>query len=91
VGIGFGLQNVVSNFVSRTYYGHSNIDVIMPNQNFIQNHVVNFELCVWLQGEEIIHPKRTTSRFLALIYNALYENGIEIPFPQLALRASLFG
>jgi len=43
---------------------------------------VNFELFVWLVGREILYPKRTTSRFLILIYNALYENGIEIPFPQ---------
>jgi len=43
---------------------------------------VNFELFVWIVGREILYPKRTTSRFLILIYNALYANGIEIPFPQ---------
>ena len=177
VGIGFGLQNIISNFVSGiilmversvkigdyiqlddnlrghvvdikmrsiTVNTNSNIDVIVPNQDLIQNRVinwtmndkirrfeipfgvaygtdpqkvidvvlkavkesnfndiyttqerhtrvimtgmgdssVNFELFVWLVGREILYPKRTTSRFLILIYNALYENGIEIPFPQ---------
>ncbi|BAF71242.1 mechanosensitive ion channel family protein [Sulfurovum sp. NBC37-1] len=177
VGIGFGLQNIVSNSVSglilmfeesikigdyvqldENLKGHvtdirmrattiktnSNIDVIIPNQNFIQNNVVNwtmeddirrievpfgvrygtkpetvirvvleavkksgfkdiytsrrritrvvmtemgdssvnFELLVWIKGKEILYPKRTMSRFLILIYNALYENNIEIPFPQ---------
>ena len=177
VGIGFGLQNVISNFVSGiilmversvkmgdyieldenlrgfvvdikmrsiTVNTNSNIDVIVPNQELIQNRVinwtmndkirrfeipfgvaygtkpqkvinvvldavknsdfvdiytsrdrftrvvmtgmgdssVNFELFVWLRGKEILYPKRTTSRFLILIYNALYENNIEIPFPQ---------
>ena len=177
VGIGFGLQNIVSNFVSGiilmversikigdyiqidedlrgrvtdikmrsiTINTNQNIDVIVPNQDLIQNHVinwtmndrirrfeipfgvaygtnpqkvidvvlaavknsgykdifvsrkrftrvvmtgmgdssVNFELFVWVVGEETLYPKRTTSRFLILIYNALYENGIEIPFPQ---------
>jgi len=181
VGIGFGLQNVISNFVSGiilmversvkigdyieldenlrgfvvdikmrsiTVNTNSNIDVIVPNQELIQNRVinwtmndkirrfeipfgvaygtnpqkvidavlkavknsgfddiytskerftrvvmtgmgdssVNFELFVWIKGKEILYPKRTTSRFLVrflvLIYNTLYENGIEIPFPQ---------
>ncbi len=177
VGIGFGLQNIVSNFISgiilmfersikigdyielsnelrghvtgihmrsTTINTNSNIDVIVPNQNFIQNNVINwtmndeirrfqipfgvaygtkpekvidvikealkksgfkdiietptrhsriimvnmgsssvdFELFVWLKGGEILYPKRTISRFLVLVYNALYENNIEIPFPQ---------
>jgi small-conductance mechanosensitive channel len=177
VGIGFGLQNIISNFVSGiiimiehsvkigdyiqlddTLRGHvtdirmrsitvntnSNIDVIVPNQELIQNRVINwtmndqirrfeipfgvaygtdanrviklileaveksgfkdiyvtkkrhtrvimtgmgnssvdFELFVWIEGGEILFPKRTTSRFLILIYETLNENGIEIPFPQ---------
>ena len=177
VGIGFGLQNIVSNFVSgiilmfersikigdyiefdENLRGHvsdirmrsttittnDNIDVIVPNQDLIQNRVVNwtmndrirrfripfgvaygtdvhkvvgvvkeavlnsgfgdiytdasrhtrvimtgmgdssvdFELFVWIKGGEILYPRRTTSRFLMLIYDALYEAGIEIPFPQ---------
>ena len=43
---------------------------------------VDFELFVWVIGQAILYPRRTTSRFLILIYNALYANGIEIPFPQ---------
>jgi small-conductance mechanosensitive channel len=177
VGIGFGLQNIISNFVSGiiimvehsvkigdyiqlddTLRGHvtdirmrsitintnSNIDVIVPNQELIQNRVinwtmndkirrfeipfgvaygtdaqkvidvilsavkesnypdiyisdirhtrvvmtgmgdssVNFELFIWIIGNNVLFPKRTTSRFLILIYNALNENGIEIPFTQ---------
>ncbi len=177
VGIGFGLQNVVANFVSGiillfersikigdfieldqnlrgrvrdirmrsvTINTNSNIDVIVPNQDLIQNRVVNwtmnddirrfeipfgvaygtnpeqvmkvvlaaveksgireiytsprrntriimtgmgdssidFMLLVWLKGPRILSPRRTTSKFLVLIYSALYESGIEIPFPQ---------
>ncbi len=177
VGIGFGLQNIISNFVSGiilmversvkigdyielddklrghvvdikmrsiTVNTNSNIDVIVPNQDLIQNRVVNwtmndkirrfeipfgvaygtdpkkvidvisqaiekskfndiyntqdkytriimtgmgdssvdFELFVWIIGREILYPKRTTSRFLILIYDTLYANNIEIPFPQ---------
>ncbi len=177
VGIGFGLQNIISNFVSGiilmleksiklgdyiqldenirgkvvdikmraiTINTNSNIDIIVPNQDLIQNHVINwtmndnirrfeipfgvaygtspkkveevilnaiknsgfkdiyttkdrftrvvmtgmgdssvdYELFVWVRGKEILYPKRTTSRFLTLIYDTLYENNIEIPFPQ---------
>jgi len=177
VGIGFGLQNIVSNFVSGiilmfersikigdfvelsdTLRGHvsdirmrsttlntnGNIDVIVPNRNFIEGNVinwtmhdklkrfdipfgvaygtkpehvinviveavaksgykdilatqdkstnvimtglgdssVNFTLQVWIHGEEILAPSKTTSRFLIIIYNTLCEHGIEIPFPQ---------
>jgi len=179
VGIGFGLQNIVSNFVSglilmfersikigdyvqlpenNNLRGHvtdirmrsttintnENIDIIVPNQNFIQHNVinwtmndkirrfeipfdvkygtdadqvigiilkavnqsgftdiytsnekrtrvimtglgdnsVNFELFIWVKGNDTLYPKRTTSRFLIMIYKALNENNIEIPFPQ---------
>ncbi len=177
VGIGFGLQNIVLNFISgiilmfersikigdyielsedlrgrvtdinmrsTTINTNSNIDIIVPNENFIKNNVINwtmndnirrfqvpfgvsygtkpelvekvikealkksgftdivntpsrfsriimtgmgsssvdFDLFVWIKGPETLYPKRTISRFLILIYNALYENKIEIPFPQ---------
>ncbi|BCD61012.1 MULTISPECIES: mechanosensitive ion channel family protein [unclassified Nitratiruptor] len=43
---------------------------------------VNFELLVWIKGKEALYPRRTTSRFLILIYETLNRHGIEIPFPQ---------
>jgi small-conductance mechanosensitive channel len=179
VGIGFGLQNIVSNFISgiilmfersikvgdyieidqnirgevvdismrstiiRT---NDNINLIIPNQSFIQNNVINwtlgddivrfrvpfgvaygtdidrvervvlealansdlpyvkshpsldvtpyvvftemadsslnFELFVWVKGEDARRPTRTRSRFLKLIYEALNRAQITIPFPQ---------
>jgi len=177
VGIGFGLQNIVSNFISglilmfeksikigdyiefseslrgrvldismrsTTITTNDNINVIVPNRELIENRVINwtmndrirrfripfgvaygsdahkvikvvldavknsgygdiyhdkyrktrvimtgmgdsslnFELQVWIKGEETLYPKRTMSRFLILIYDALNENSIEIPFPQ---------
>ncbi len=181
VGIGFGLQNIVSNFVSglilmfersikigdyveigdhrgyvtdirmrsTTINTNENIDIIIPNQSFIEGNVinwtmsdsvrrfsipfgvaygtdahrvidividavhnsevadaivedalrttrvimtemadssVNFELMVWVKGDKLHKPKRTASEFLIIIYDALYENNIEIPFPQMDLH-----
>lgn len=178
VGMGFGLQTIVSNFISgiilmfersisvgdfieletglngrvlninmrsTTIITNDGVEIIVPNSTFIQNNVVNwtlsddirrfhipfgvaygtevqkvknailpklndhpqviatkgkepdvwmtqmnnssvdFELIVWVAGNYVRVPDRTKSDFLILIYNALYENGITIPFPQMDL------
>ncbi len=181
VGIGFGLQNMVANFISgiilmlensirigdyieisdtlkgvvediqmrsTTIVTNDNIEVIIPNQTLFQNNVINwtltekvrrfripfgvaygtdvemvqkvvydalkksnlnyiknvpdkapelkmtamnsssvdFNLDVWVKGDDVVYPRRTESRFLIMIYNALYENGITIPFPQMDIH-----
>ncbi len=181
VGVGFGLQNMVSNFISgiilmlensirigdyieisdtlkgvvkdiqmrsTTITTNDNIEVIIPNQTLFQNNVinwtltekvrrfkvpfgvaygtdinkmqtvvlnalensnlsyiknipdkapeikmvamdsssVNFNLDVWVSGDDVVYPRRTESKFLIMIYNVLYENDIAIPFPQLDIH-----
>lgn len=181
IGIGFGLQTVVSNFIagiilmfertirigdtieisdtlrgrvtdmrirSTTIKTFDNIDIVIPNSSFIQNNVINwtledvsrrlhipfsvaygsdarevidvilneleqsdlkyikdninkqpevwmvamgsssidFELLVWIEWDSRLRPNSLKSDFLILIYNALNEHGIEIPFPQLDLH-----
>jgi potassium-dependent mechanosensitive channel len=180
IGVGFGLQTVVSNFIagiilmfertirigdtieitdvlrgrvtdmrirSTTVKTFDNIDIVVPNSSFIQNNVINwtledatrrlhipfgvaygtkvdavkkavlgeleqsslsyikndpektpevwmvgmnsssvdFELIVWVEWANKNRPSALRSDFLILIYYALYNNGIQIPFPQLDL------
>jgi potassium efflux system protein len=47
---------------------------------------VDFELYVWVRGEEITKPNRTKSDFLKMIYTSLNDNNIQIPFPQTDLH-----
>lgn len=179
VGIGFGLQNIVSNFISgiilmfekSIIVGHyvelangvrgtvreiqlrativttnEQIDIIVPNSEFIQNSVTNltlnneilrlripfgvaygttleqvqkavldeiiadttlphikeneqfkpklwmvsmnassvdFELVIWVEGEDTKKRKTCTSIYLSKIYGLLYKHSISIPFPQM--------
>jgi len=47
---------------------------------------VNFELFIWVKWDASLTPNRTKSDFLKLIYNALNNNNISIPFPQTDLH-----
>jgi len=181
IGIGFGLQNIVSNFisgiilvfeksirvgdyieVSDQFRGtvsdirmrsvsvttNDGVEVLVPNQTFIQHNVINwtlsddmrrlhipfsvaygtkvedvkrailkalektdhpyirddsdkrpivwmtgmgasgveFSLVLWISGKSTVMPSTARSDFLILVYEALYEAGITIPFPQLDLH-----
>ena len=43
---------------------------------------MNFELFVWVKGFYAKRPRRTKNKFLRLIYEALNDADINIPFPQ---------
>jgi len=47
---------------------------------------VDFWLYVWIKWDDITRPNRTKSIFLKMIYTALNENDITIPFPQTDLH-----
>ncbi len=47
---------------------------------------VDSELFVRVKGDETLKPLHTADKFLVLIYNAFYKNGIEIPYRQLDLH-----
>jgi len=47
---------------------------------------LDFELFVWVRWDVTLVPNRTKSQFLKLIYNALNEAWITIPFPQTDLH-----
>ena len=57
--------------------------IIMKQMN---SSSIDFELYVWVRGEESTRPNRTKSNFLKMIYTALNENNISIPFPQTDLH-----
>ncbi len=181
VGVGFGLQNIVANFISgitlmlensvrigdyieisdelkgvvkdikirsTTLDTNDNVEIIIPNQTLFQSNVINwtlterikrfripfsvaygsdvqkvidvvisaldksginyiknepgkepdikmtemnsssvdFNLDIWVAGDDIIYPRKTTSKFLIVIYEALNENNISIPFPQMDIH-----
>jgi small-conductance mechanosensitive channel len=182
VGIGFGLQNIVSNFISGIILmfektitvgdyveiasgirgtvreirlrstiitTNEQIDIIVPNSDFIQNSVTNltlnneilrmripfgvaygtsieqvrravldeinadetlprlknneefrptlwmtsmaassvdFELVIWVEGEDTKKVHGNTSIYLMKIYELLYKHSIAIPFPQMDLH-----
>jgi small-conductance mechanosensitive channel len=47
---------------------------------------LNFELLVWIEGDDIFYTRKVQSQFLILIYETLNENNITIPFPQVDLH-----
>jgi len=70
VGLGFGLQKIASNFIS-------GIILLLEGQATVGDYVA-------LDGGEGIDdgPNKYTSDVLFLIWNALKDNNIEIPYPQ---------
>ncbi len=57
--------------------------IVMKQMN---SSSIDFELYVWIRGDETTRPNRTKSDYLKMIYTTLNENNITIPFPQTDLH-----
>jgi small-conductance mechanosensitive channel len=91
-GVAYGsdidkVEEVILNALDNStipYIKHHNSLNVKPYVVFMEmaDSSLNFELFIWVKGEYARKPRRTRSAFLKLIYKALNNAGITIPFPQ---------